>query len=153
MSGVGLCCVRMEFACHLRASVSDACLSTNVFLSVSVHVSLAVENRGHAGYRGGEQLWQGIENSPGWGKKEQPGLLLPRTGNGKRAEDRGDFMLSVSITTLCFSWDVLPSLRGLINLPRSPEQPPQSEFACLSAEVAIAIWNSNSVSQEINLSV
>ena len=35
------------------------------------------------------------------GKKEQPGLLLPRTGNGKRAEDRGNFMFSVSITTLC----------------------------------------------------
>lgn len=100
--GVGPCCVSMEFACHLHVSVSDTCLSTNVFLSVTVHVSPAVENRGHAGYRGGGQLLQGIENSPSWGeKKEQLGLLLPRTGNGKRAEDRGNFVFSVSITTLC----------------------------------------------------
>ena len=43
----------MEFACHLHVSESDVCLNTNVFLSVSVHVSLTVENRGHAGYRDG----------------------------------------------------------------------------------------------------
>lgn len=45
---------------------------------------------------------------------------------------------------------LLPAPRTPINLPVGPEQPSQSDSASLSAEEAIAAWNSDSVSQEIN---